>query len=92
MPAKGYRIDSVNRINTKLQERLAEFLRNQSVQQAADEMGIPYWVVRDTLRGSTDCPRGLYIPGMARGLGITADQLLEDAYAPVEAPAVPVPA
>lgn len=84
MPVKGDRLRSVNRIVTKLQRRLAVATENRSVQQVADEWGIPYWVLRDTLRGSTDCPRGLYIPPMAHGLGISAEDLISEAYAEQE--------
>jgi hypothetical protein len=84
MPVKGDRLRRVSRIVTKLQRRLAVATENRSVQQVADEWGIPYWVLRDTLRGSTDCPRGKYIPAMARGLGITSDDLIDEAYAELE--------
>lgn len=86
MPAKGFRMQPM--AMSRLQVRLQRALESRSVQQVADEWDVPYWVVRDTARGSTDCPRGLYIPGIARGLGITADQLIEDAYAPAEPEAV----
>ena len=66
---------------TKLQRRLQQALTDRSVQQAADEWGVPYWIVRDTARGATDCPKPLYIPSMARGLGISSDELIEEAYA-----------
>lgn len=69
---------------TQLQRRLQKALEGRSVQQAADEWGMPYWIVRDTARGSTDCPRPLYIPNMAKGLGITAEELIHEAYAPLE--------
>lgn len=69
---------------TRLQRRLQQALKDRSVQQAADEWGVPYWVIRDTAKGSTDCPRGLYIPNMARGLGITSDDLIQEAYARLE--------
>lgn len=86
MPTRGSRLIPVNRISTRLQQRVQEALteRRQSVQQAADEMDVPYWIIRDTLRGATDCPRPMYLPGMARWLGITTDQLIEDAYAALE--------
>lgn len=87
MPAKGARIVTVNRIATQLQARLFQATANRSIQQVADEWDIPYWVVRDTLRGATDCPRGLYLPKMARGLGISTDDLIEEAYAPIPAEA-----
>ena len=75
-------------IDTKLQQRLSRAVEGRSVQQVADEWNIPYWVVRDTLRGATDCPRGKFIPLMARGLGISSDDLIDEAYEPV----VPGPA
>lgn len=74
---------------TRLQERLADVLTNRSVQQVADEWDIPYWVLRDTARGATDCPRGLYLPNIARGLGISVEKLIEDAYAAIDPAPVP---
>lgn len=80
MPARGVRLIPVDRIKTQLQQRLKEATAHRSIQQVADEWNVPYWVIRDTLRGSTDCPRGLYITPMARGLGISAEQLIYEAY------------
>lgn len=74
---------------TRLQERLADVLTNRSVQQVADEWDIPYWVLRDTARGATDCPRGLYLPNIARGLGISVEKLIEEAYAAIDPAPVP---
>lgn len=74
---------------TRLQRRLQSALEGRSVQQVADEWDVPYWIVRDTARGATDCPKGLYIPSMARGLGITSDELIEEAYARLEPAATP---
>lgn len=89
MPAKGARLAPVMRAPvTRLQRRIQKAITDRSVQQVADEWEIPYWVLRDTARGSTDCPRGLYLPNMARGLGITIEQLIEEAYAPLEPMAV----
>lgn len=89
MPPKGVRLQPVRRPATQLQARLQDYLDNRpgvSVQTVADEWEIPYWVIRDTARGSTDCPRGLYLPAMARGLGITIEMLIEDAYTPYREP------
>ena len=88
MPARGARINPMATPTTKLQARLQQALEGTSVQQVADAMGIPYWVVRDTARGATDCPRGLYLPGMARFLEISVEELIEEAYAPVDHPLV----
>lgn len=82
MPAKGARLTPVRKPATKLQARLQDALAGRSVQQVADEWEIPYWVLRDTARGATDCPRGLYLPNMARGLGLSVEALIEEAYAP----------
>lgn len=73
---------------TRLQRRLQQALKDKSVQQAADEWGVPYWVVRDTAKGSTDCPRALFIPGMAKGLGISTDEFIAEAYEQLEPVAV----
>lgn len=86
MTPKADRLKPVMRKpHTKLQERLGIAIGDRSIQSVADDWDVPYWVIRDTLKGSTDCPRGLYIPAMARGLGVTTDQVIEDAYTPVEA-------
>jgi hypothetical protein len=84
MPAKGVRLSFVKQPATKLQARLQRAVGEQSVQHVADDWDIPYWVLRDTMRGATDCPRGLYIPAMAKGLGISAEELIAEAYAPAE--------
>lgn len=82
MPARGARLaPTMTSPKTRLQKRLQDATAERSVQQVADQWEIPYWVLRDTARGATDCPRGLYLPNMARGLGISTDQLIEDAYA-----------
>lgn len=93
MPTRGSRLTPVNRIATRLQQRVQDKLaeRHQSVQQAADEMDVPYWIIRDTLRGATDCPRPLYLPNMARWLGVSTDELIRDAYAALDTPASMTP-
>ena len=89
MPARGDRLSAMNKVAaTRLQQRINDAIGERSIQQVADDWDVPYWVIRDTARGATDCPRGLYIPNMAKGLGISTDLFISEAYERLD----PVPA
>ena len=77
MARRGVRLQGMSGISKRLQEAIS----SRSVQEWADEHKLPYWVVRDTLYGRVACPSSRYVTGMARGMGISTDELLALAHA-----------
>ncbi|MCH8346625.1 MAG: hypothetical protein IIC87_06835 [Chloroflexi bacterium] len=47
------------------------------VGDVAKGWGVPRWVIDDGLREKTDAPSARYLPKVARGLGMTVDELLQ---------------
>ena len=63
---------------------LDESIGERPVLQVAREWGVPQWVLYDGLREEAKSPSGKYLGSVARGLGMTTDELL-DKVAPQEA-------
>lgn len=56
---------------------LQRAIGDRTVTQAAQDWGIPRWVLYDVLRGATRCPQGRYIPGIAKGMNRTVEEVIE---------------
>ena len=63
---------------------LDEHIGESSVLAIARKWGVPQWVIYDGLRERSSSPSGKYLSAVARGLGMTTDQLLAK-VAPQEA-------
>ena len=74
------RLTAMTPYHRLLDERIGE----RPVLQVAREWGVPQWVLYDGLREEAKSPSGKYLSAVARGLGLTTDQLL-DKVAPQEA-------
>lgn len=72
MPRRGVRLQGMSALSKHLQKAIGA----RSVQEWADDNGLPYWVVRDTLYERVACPSSRYIADMARGMNISTDDLL----------------
>ena len=58
----------------KLAEIIDEAIGGRPLEQAADEWGVPYWVVRDARYKGT-CPRALHLIRIAKAIGRDVEEL-----------------
>lgn len=79
MPARS---DRFGEMKSRLQQALLDAIGERSIYQAAQDWGLPHWVLVDTLRGKVDCPSPKYLRQVARGLGLPVEEVIEAAYSP----------
>lgn len=65
---------------------LCERVDGHAVVDVAKEWGIPRWVLDDGISGKVNAPSAKYLPAVARGLGMTVEELLAK-LSPQEVPA-----
>lgn len=67
---------------SKLAQLVEGIVGERSVQQVADEWGVPYWLVRDMRRGRIKVPRDPdHRARVAAGLGLSEGEFLQLAFA-----------
>ena len=76
---------------SRLARLLKDALQGRSIQQAADQCGVPYWILRDVIYGSVKRPHARHLRAIAEGLGLEYDSLVLAAYEDDPAPRQEVP-
>lgn len=62
---------------TEFAQKLEDAVGEHSVQEFADKHGLPYWVVRDLLKGKAQSPRIEHAPAFAEALGMNLKDFVD---------------